>query len=243
MPLSRGPAAVELCTQWLESDGRYVHPRPERPLVFRGPIGRHDRFRRLQHSGSRDRNRQVETICVAADRSGWCCVGVGKHGRGINKCEGGVSVSTPKGPTLAVLPMTKDEPSAAGPQVLQPSGWPAPKGYANGMAADGRLVLTGGVIGWDSQGHLPADFVAQVRQTLSNISAILAEGGARPEHLVRLTWYVVDMEEYLANLKSLGQAYREIFGAHYPAMALVQVVRLVERAARVEIEATAVVPR
>ena len=118
-----------------------------------------------------------------------------------------------------------------------------PKGYANGMAADGRLVVTGGVIGWDHHGHLPADFVAQVRQTLSNISAILAEGGARPEHLVRLTWYVVDMEEYLANLKTLGQVYRDIFGAHYPAMALVQVVRLVEKAARVEIEATAVVPR
>ncbi len=152
-------------------------------------------------------------------------------------------MSTPKGPALAVLPMSKGEASPAGPQVLQPSGWPAPKGYANGMAADGRLVVTGGVIGWDDQGHLPVDFVAQVRQTLSNISAILAEGGARPEHLVRLTWYVVDMEEYLANLKTLGQIYRDIFGAHYPAMALVQVVRLVEKAARVEIEATAVVPR
>ena len=111
------------------------------------------------------------------------------------------------------------------------------------MAADGRLVVTGGVIGWDNQGRLPDGFVAQVRQTLSNISAILGEGGARPEHLVRLTWYVVDIEEYLANLKLLGQVYREIFGAHYPAMALVQVVRLVEKAARVEIEATAVVPR
>jgi enamine deaminase RidA (YjgF/YER057c/UK114 family) len=152
-------------------------------------------------------------------------------------------VSTPKGPTLAVLPTTNGETSADGPQILQPSGWPAPKGYANGMAADGRLVVTGGVIGWDNHGHLPAGFVAQVRQTLSNISAILAEGGARPEHLVRLTWYVVDMEEYLANLKTLGQIYRDIFGAHYPAMALVQVVRLVEKSARVEIEATAVVPR
>ena len=80
-----------------------------------------------------------------------------------------------------------------------------PKGYANGMAADGRLVVTGGVIGWDTQGHLAPDFVAQVRQTLSNIAAILAEGGAGPEHLVRLTWYVVDIEEYLANLKELGQ--------------------------------------
>jgi enamine deaminase RidA (YjgF/YER057c/UK114 family) len=152
-------------------------------------------------------------------------------------------VSTSNGPTLAVLPAAKSEASSASPQILQPSGWPAPKGYANGIAADGRLVVTGGVIGWDPQGHLPADFVAQVRQTLSNISAILAEGDARPEHLVRLTWYVVDMEEYLANLKTLGGVYRDIFGAHYPAMALVQVVRLVEKAARVEIEATAVVPR
>ena len=99
------------------------------------------------------------------------------------------------------------------------------------------------MIGWDSRGDLPSDFVAQVRQTLNNIVAILAEAGARPEHLVRLTWYVVDMDEYLANLKSLGQVYRDLFGAHYPAMALVQVVRLVEKAARVEIEATAVVPR
>ena len=152
-------------------------------------------------------------------------------------------MSTPKGPTLAVLSAAKSEAPPAGPQVLQPSGWPMPMGYATGMAADGRLVVTGGVIGWDREGHLPAGFVAQVRQTLSNISAILAEGRARPEHLVRLTWYVVDMEEYLANLKTLGRVYRDIFGSHYPAMALVQVVRLVEKAARVEIEATAVVPR
>jgi enamine deaminase RidA (YjgF/YER057c/UK114 family) len=152
-------------------------------------------------------------------------------------------VSTTKRPIFTVLPMANDGPSAGTPQVLQPSGWPAPKGYANGMAADGRLVVTGGVIGWNQNGDLPDDFVAQVRQALSNISAILAEGGARPEHLVRLTWYVVDIEEYLANLKTLGQIYREFFGAHYPAMALVQIVRLVEKAARVEIEATAVVPR
>jgi len=128
-------------------------------------------------------------------------------------------------------------------QVLQPSGWPAPKGYANGMAAEGRMVVTGGVIGWDHQERLASGFVAQVKQTLTNIAAILAEGNARPEHLVRLTWYVVDIEEYLSNLKELGKVYREVFGANYPAMALVQVVRLVEKAARVEIEATAVVPR
>ncbi len=125
-------------------------------------------------------------------------------------------MSTPQGPALAVLPATKDEALQGSAQILQPSGWPMPKGYANGMAADGRLVVTGGVIGWDPHGHLAADFVGQVHQTLSNISAILAEGGARPEHLVRLTWYVVDMEEYLANLKTLGQIYRDIFGAHYP---------------------------
>ena len=152
-------------------------------------------------------------------------------------------VSTSKGPASGVRAAAKSEASVAGPQVLQPGGWPVPRGYANGMAADGRLVVTGGVIGWDTRGDLPAGFVAQVRQVLGNISAILAEGGAGPEHLVRLTWYVVDIEEYLANLKALGQVYREIFGTHYPAMALVQVVRLVEKAARVEIEATAVVPR
>src|SRR5262245_40253986 len=118
-----------------------------------------------------------------------------------------------------------------------------PKGYANGIAADGRIVVTGGVIGWDTEERLADGFIAQVRQTLGNIAAILAEGGAQPKHLVRLTWYVVDMDEYLANLKELGRIYREIFGTHYPAMALVQVVRLVEKAARVEIEANAVVAR
>src|ERR1700746_1407337 len=117
-------------------------------------------------------------------------------------------------------------------QVLQPSGWPAPKVYANGMAADGRIVVTGGVIGWDSEERLAGSFVAQVRQALRNIAAVLAEGGAQPEHLVRLTWYVVDIDEYLANLKELGQVYREIFGSHYPAMALAPVGRLVERAGR-----------
>lgn len=151
-------------------------------------------------------------------------------------------MSPAKGQNPAVHPVTSVDAASAEPRILQPDGWPVPKGYANGMAALGRLVVTGGVIGWDVHGRLADDFVAQVRQTLRNISIILAEGGARPEHLVRLTWYVTDMDEYLANQKPLGQAYREIFGAHYPAMALVQVVRLVERAARVEIEATAVVP-
>ncbi|WP_407179249.1 RidA family protein [Bradyrhizobium sp. STM 3562] len=151
-------------------------------------------------------------------------------------------MSTPKSPHLAVLQTAKDG-RVDGARILQPSGWPMPKGYANGVAADGRIVVTGGVIGWDDQGRLPTGFVAQVRQTLSNIAAILAEGGARPEHLVRLTWYVVDMDEYLSSLKELGQVYREMIGSHYPAMALVQVVRLVEKEARVEIEATAVVPR
>ena len=156
--------------------------------------------------------------------------------------DGDLLVSTPKGPTLAVLPAAKSE-ATPHAKILQPSGWPLPKGYANGMAAEGRIVVTGGVIGWDEKEHLSQGFVAQVRQTLANIAAILAEGEAQPAHLVRLTWYVVDMDEYLSNLKELGVIYREIFGAHYPAMALVQVVRLVEKEARVEIEATAVVPR
>ena len=128
------------------------------------------------------------------------------------------------------------------PTALQPKGWPLPKGYANGMAAEGRIVVTGGVVGWDAQGLFGSDFVSQAAQVFVNIRAILGEAGAGPEHLVRLTWYVVDMNEYTDNLKELGKRYREVFGAHYPAMAVMQVVRLVEPAARIEIEATAVLP-
>jgi enamine deaminase RidA (YjgF/YER057c/UK114 family) len=128
-----------------------------------------------------------------------------------------------------------------GPVTLQPKGWPIPKGYANGMMAEGRILVTGGVVGWDETGNFPEGFAAQAAQVFRNIKAILAEGGAEPSHIVRLTWYVVDVDEYLASLRDLGRAYREIFGRHYPAMAVVQVVRLVEPAARVEVEATAVV--
>jgi enamine deaminase RidA (YjgF/YER057c/UK114 family) len=110
------------------------------------------------------------------------------------------------------------------------------------MTASGRIVVTGGVVGWDTNKEFPKDLVQQAALVLKNIVAILAAGDARPEHLVRLTWYVVDMDEYLANRKQLGKVYRETIGAHYPAMALMQVVRLVEPEARVEIEATAVVP-
>lgn len=134
-------------------------------------------------------------------------------------------------------------PATRGLQLLQPSGWPQPKGYANGVMAEGRLIVTGGVVGWDVAGRFADGLVAQVRQALENIVAILAEGGARPDHLVRLTWYVVDMDEYVSNLKALGKVYREVIGTHYPSMALVQIVRLVEPSSRVEIEATAVVPR
>ena len=130
----------------------------------------------------------------------------------------------------------------SGPEALHPKHWPVPKGYANGMIGQGRILVTGGIVGWDETGAFAEGFVAQARRTFENICAILAEGGAEPRHLVRLTWYVVDIEEYLANLRELGRAYREVFGPHYPAMALVQVVRLVEKAARLEIEATAIVP-
>ena len=129
-----------------------------------------------------------------------------------------------------------------GIEVLQPKNWPVPKGYSNGMMAEGRIVVTGGIVGWDEAGAFPEGFVAQARQTLENICTILAEGGAEPQHVVRLTWYVVDMDDYVANLRELGRAYRDVFGTHYPAMALVQVVRLVEKKALLEIEATAVVP-
>ena len=118
-----------------------------------------------------------------------------------------------------------------------------PKGYANGMAADGRLVVTGGVIGWDTEGIWRPTSSRRCARRCATFPRFSRRAARSPEHLVRLTWYVVDIEEYLANLKDLGRVYREIFGAHYPAMALVQVVRLVEKAARVEIEATAVVPR
>jgi enamine deaminase RidA (YjgF/YER057c/UK114 family) len=132
-------------------------------------------------------------------------------------------------------------PASGRPRVLLPEGWPQPKGYANGMVAEGRVVFVGGQVGWTPDGVFPDGFVAQVKQALQNIVAIMAEAGAGPEHVVRLTWYVLDMDEYLSNLKPLGRVYREVMGANYPAMALVQVARLVEAAARVEIEATAVV--
>jgi enamine deaminase RidA (YjgF/YER057c/UK114 family) len=125
---------------------------------------------------------------------------------------------------------------------LQPPGWPTPRGYANGMVGRGRTVLIGGQIGWDEQGRFPEGLVAQMRQALANILAVLAEAGGGPEHIGRLTWYVVDMAEYRASLAELGPAYRAVMGRHFPAMALVQVVALVEPKARVEIEATALIP-
>ncbi len=127
-------------------------------------------------------------------------------------------------------------------QLLQPPGWPKPRGYANGVKATGSIVMTGGLIGWDENEKLADGFVAQARQAFKNIVAVLAEGGAKPEHLTRMTWYVCDIDEYLNSRKELGAAYLEIFGHSFPAMALVAVTRLVEPKARLEIEATAVVP-
>ena len=127
--------------------------------------------------------------------------------------------------------------------LLQPEGWVAPKGYANGVAARGTLVVTGGQIGWNAQQQFESDdFIAQTRQTLLNVRAVLEAGGAGPEHLVRLTWYVVDRDEYNARLKELGAVYREVLGKNFPAMACVQVAGLMEARAKIEIEATAVVP-
>jgi enamine deaminase RidA (YjgF/YER057c/UK114 family) len=128
-------------------------------------------------------------------------------------------------------------------QVLHPKHWRPAKGFANGVAAEGRQVFLAGQIGWrGDQRFASDDFVSQVEQALRNVVEVLAEAGAGPEHLVRLTWYVTDKREYLSRLDEVGQAYRRVIGRHFPAMTLVQVVALVEDRAKVEIEATAVVP-
>lgn len=141
--------------------------------------------------------------------------------------------------------MTEAADKAMAPhEVLHPRHWKRAQGYANGIAAEGRLVFLGGLIGWNAdQVFQTDDFAGQVAQTLENIVAVLAEAGGRPEHLVRLTWYVTDKRAYLGSLAAIGAAYRRIIGRHYPAMALVQVVALVEDRAQVEIEATAVIPQ
>jgi enamine deaminase RidA (YjgF/YER057c/UK114 family) len=128
-------------------------------------------------------------------------------------------------------------------QFLQPPGWAIPKGYANGVAARGTLVFVGGQIGWDAEQRFESDdFIEQTRQTLINVREVLACAGAGPEHMVRMTWYIVDRVEYNARLKELGGVYREVMGKHFPAMSCVQVAALVEAQAKVEIEVTAVLP-
>ncbi|WKB53352.1 RidA family protein [Eleftheria terrae] len=128
-------------------------------------------------------------------------------------------------------------------QVLLPPGWPRPRGYANGVVARGRQVFIAGMIGWDTEGRFASDdFAEQAAQALRNLVAVLHEAGGRPEHLVRLTWYVTDKREYLAAGPALGRAYRDIIGAYNAAMTAVQVVALIEDRAKVEIEATAVIP-
>ena len=128
-------------------------------------------------------------------------------------------------------------------QVLQPPGWARPRGFANGIACSGRLVFIAGQVGWTGQGEWrERGFAGQFRQSIRNILDILAEAGGRPEHVVRLTWYILDKNEYLAAIQEVGAAYRELMGRHYPTMAVLQVSGLIEPQARLEIEATAVVP-
>jgi enamine deaminase RidA (YjgF/YER057c/UK114 family) len=126
-------------------------------------------------------------------------------------------------------------------EILQPPGWPRPRGYANGIAAEGKMVFVAGQIGWDEEQRFEAGLAGQVRRTLANVLAVLAEAGGGPEHVARMTWYVTDREAYLRELEPIGAAYRELMGRHYPAMAVVVVAGLVESEALVEIEATAVV--
>ncbi len=128
-------------------------------------------------------------------------------------------------------------------QTLQPAGWPRPKGYANGIMARGDTIFVAGQIGWDTKERVASGFVAQVRQALENIVAILAAGNAGPEHIVRMTWFVTDMDVYQADLPALGQAYRDVIGRNFPAMSVIEIKRLDIPGAMVEIEATAVVPR
>jgi enamine deaminase RidA (YjgF/YER057c/UK114 family) len=128
-------------------------------------------------------------------------------------------------------------------ETLQPAEWPRPKGYANGMAARGRMIFISGQVGWDAQGRFNSDnLTEQVTQALRNIVRVLKEGGAEPRHLVRLTWYVLSRETYLREVREIGAAYREVLGKHFPAMSVVEVRGLVEQRALVEIEATAVIP-
>ena len=128
--------------------------------------------------------------------------------------------------------------------LLHPRTWKAARGYANGVAADGRIIFIAGQIGWNAEQQFEsADFVAQTRQALQNIIAVVREAGGNPEHITRLTWYVTDKKEYLSRLVEVGDAYRSVMGKHFPAMTMVQVAALVEDGAKVEIEASAVVPR
>lgn len=128
-------------------------------------------------------------------------------------------------------------------EILQPESWAKPVGYANGIAASGRQLYVGGQIGWNAQCQFETDdIVGQVRQTLANVVAVLAAGGAGPEHITTMTWYFTDKHEYLRNLKAIGAAYREVIGKHFPAMAVVQVAALIEDRAKVEIQAIAVLP-
>jgi len=127
-------------------------------------------------------------------------------------------------------------------RVLLPAGWPRPKGYVNGLVTKGMFVFLGGQIGWDTDGTFPVGFVAQTRQALNNILELLREANAAPQDVVRLVWYVTDLDSYRKSLKETGKVYRDAFGYHYPPMTLVQVTSLMEPAALVEIEATAVIP-
>ncbi|HEY3720662.1 MAG TPA: RidA family protein [Roseiarcus sp.] len=128
-------------------------------------------------------------------------------------------------------------------KVLQPEGWVKPVGYSNGVAAKGRLVFVAGQVGWNARGEFETDdFVGQFRQCLENIVAVLAEAGAEPAHITSMTWYFIDKQDYLTNLKAIGAAYREVIGRHYPAMTAMQVAALIEDRAKIEIQSMAVVP-
>ena len=128
-------------------------------------------------------------------------------------------------------------------QILQPPHWPRPKGYSNGISASGRIVVTGGLVGWDeNENFLTNDMAEQAKKVFQNIVVVLYEAGAIPSNIIRMTWYITNKSEYLSSVKKIGAAYREIFGKHYPAMAVLEVSALMEDSAKIEIEVTAVIP-
>src|SRR6267378_1925746 len=256
----------------MEHHRRRLHTGRRRLFLLPGAHRRHDHFGRLQHRRSRSRRRAARARGGVRMRRGWRARRRPRAGReGVCRAQGGLrkigrareelagprerrnrAVQVPAVGRVRRRPAAHRDRKAAEiqiegarmMQILQPPDWAEPRGFSNGIAVKGgTTVYIAGQVGWTGSGVWQAkDFAGQFRQAMRNILDVLAQAGGRAEHIVRLTWYVIDRDEYLAALKPVGEAYREIMGGHYPAMSVVQVSGLVESLARLEIEATAVIP-